>query len=115
MLYSKNILFNEIVYGNIIAKYKFFNNNEKISHIIYNQTSNGYNFTNWTPIKGRIDMIEITCISPALIYMYSIEDQAVKINEITLEKGSQNYIYLNNSKNYSLSISNELKTDTNIN
>jgi len=113
--YSKNILFNEIVYGNIIAKYKFFNNNEKISHIIYNQTSNGYNFTNWTPIKGRIDMIEITCISPALIYMYSIEDQAVKINEITLEKGSQNYIYLNNSKNYSLSISNELKTDTNIN
>jgi len=38
--YSKNILFNEIVYGNIIAKYKFFNNNEKISYIIYNKTSN---------------------------------------------------------------------------
>jgi len=47
--------------------------------------------------------------------MYSIKDQTVKINEITLEKGSQNFIYLNNSKNYSLSLSSELKKRTNIN
>ena len=113
--YSKNILFNEIVYGNITSKYKFFNNEDKISHIIYNETSRGYNFTNWTPIKGRIDIIELTCISPALIYMHSIEDQAVKINEIVLEKGSQNYIYLNNTHKYNLSISSELKQSTNIN
>ena len=113
--YSKNILFNEIVYGNINSRYKFFNNEDKISHIIYNQTSRGYDFTNWTPIKGRIDIIELTCISPALIYMHSIEDQAVKINEIILEKGSQNYIYLNNTNKYNLSLSNELKQSTNIN
>jgi len=47
--------------------------------------------------------------------MHSIEDQAVKINEIILEKGSQNYIYLNNTNKYNLSLSNELKQSTNIN
>jgi hypothetical protein len=47
--------------------------------------------------------------------MHSIEDQAVKINEIVLEKGSQNYIYLNNTHKYNLSISSELKQSTNIN
>lgn len=112
--YTRNILFNEVVYGKISTKYKFFNNDAKISHIIYNETSNGYYFTNWTPIRGRIDIIEITCVSPTLLYMYSIEDQAIKINDIILEKGSQNYIYLNNTNIYNLSLSDELRESTNI-
>jgi hypothetical protein len=113
--YATNILFNEVVYGKITAKYKFFNNNEKISRLIYNETANGYFFSNWTPIRSRIDIMEITCISPALVYMHFIDDQAININNIILDKGSQNYIFLNNTNTYNLLLSNELKMSKNVN
>ena len=111
---SSNILFNEVIYGKINAKYKFFNENDKISRLIFNETA-GYNFSNWTRLYNRIDIIEITCISPALVYMHFIEDQAMNIHKIVLEKGSQNYIYLNNTNNYNLKLSNDLKGHNNIN
>ena len=113
--FSTNILFNEVVYGKISAKYKFFNNNDKISRLIYNETANGDLVSNWYPIRSRIDIIEITCISPALLYMHFIEDQAIKINDITLEKGLQKYIFLNNTNTYNLLLSDELKQSQNIN
>ena len=113
--YYSNILFNEVVYGKIKAKYKPFNNNEKISRLIYNETANGFSFSNWTPIKGRIDIIEVTCISPALVYMHFIEDYAININNIVLEKGSQKYIFLNNTNTYNLLLSNDLKESQNVN
>ena len=112
---STNILFNEVVYGKIKAQYKYFNNNEKISRLIYNETADGYTFSNWTPLNSRIDIMEITCISPALVYMYFIEDRAIKINDIILDKGSQNYIFLNNTNTYNLLLSNDLKLSKNVN
>ena len=112
---SNNILFNEVVYGKIKAKYKFFNGNEKISRIIFNETALGYDFTKWTPIYNRIDIIEITCLSPALLYMHFIENNAIKINDIIFEKGSQNYLFLNNTNTYNLLLSNDLKEGKNIN
>ena len=112
---SNNILFNEVIYGKIKAKYKFFNGNEKISRIIFNETALGYDFTKWTPIYNKIDIIEITCLSPALLYMHFIENNAIKINDIIFEKGSQNYLFLNNTNTYNLLISNELKEGKNIN
>ena len=91
-LNSNNILFNEVIYGKIRAKYKFFNGNEKISRIIFNETALGYDFFKWTPMQNRIDIIEITCLSPALLYMHFIENNVIKINDIIFEKGSQNYL-----------------------
>ena len=111
---ASNILFNEVIYGKINAKYKFFNENDKISRLIFNETA-GYYFSNWTRVYNRIDIIEITCISPALVYMHFIEDEAINIKNIILEKGSQNYIYLNNTNNYNLKLSNDLKEHNNIN
>ena len=112
---STNILFNEVVYGKISAKYKVFDMNDKISRIIFNDTANGYSFQDWISIGNRIDIIEITCLSPALIYMHCIEDQAIKINDIILDKGSQNYIFLNNTNTYNLMLSEDLKKSTNVN
>ena len=113
--YATNILFNEVVYGKIKVKYKFFNGNEKISRLIFNETANGYTFSYLTPLHSRIDIIEVTCISPALAYMHFIDDQAFHINNIILEKGSQNYIYLNNTNTYNLGLSNDLKDSKGIN
>ena len=112
---STNILFNELVYGKIKAVYKYFNMDTKISTILYNETAPGYIFDNWTPIKGQIDIIEISCLSPALLYMYSIDDQAININNIILEKGSQKYIFLNNTNYYDIKLDNELKGSKNVN
>ena len=112
---SNNILFNEVVYGKIKAKYKFFTGNEKISRIIFNETALGYDFAKWTPIYNKIDIIEITCLSPALVYMHFIENNAIKINDIIFEKGSQNYLFLNNTNTYNLLLSNDLKEGKNIN
>ena len=113
--FSTNILFNEIVYGKIKAKYKYFSMDQKISRILYNETAPGYIFENWTPIKSRIDIIEISCISPTLFYMHFIDDQAININNIILEKGSQNYIYLNNTNYYNIALDQNLKGNTNVN
>ena len=113
--YDTDILFNEIVYGKVIAKYKYFNGNEKLSRIIFNDTADGYNFNGWTPIHTRIDIIEIISLSPTLLYMHFIEDNAIKINDIILEEGSQNYIFLNNTNFYNIALSNTLKRKKNIN
>ena len=113
--FSTNILFNEIVYGKIKVKYKYFNINQKISRILFNETAPGYILENWAPIKSRIDIIEISCLSPTLFYMYFIDDQAININNIILEKGSQNYIYLNNTNYYDISLDQNLKGSTNVN
>ena len=113
--YSTNILFNEIVYGKIKAKYKYFSMDQKISRILYNETAPGYIFENWTPIKSQIDIIEISCLSPTLLYMYFIDDQAININDIILEKGSQKYIFLNNTNNYNIKLHENLKGSTNVN
>ena len=112
---ASNILFNEVIYGKINAKYKYFNENDKISRLIYNETAKGYNFSNWTRVYSKIDIIEITCISPALVYMHFIDDQVININNIVLEKGTQHYIYLNNINSYNLGLSNDLKGFNNIN
>ena len=112
--YSSDILFNEVVYGKIVAKYKFFNGMDKLSRIIFNETTEGYTYTKWTPIYDRIDIIEITCISPTLLYMHFIENNAIKINDIILDKGSQNYIFLNNTNTYNLALSNDLKKSKNV-
>ena len=112
---STDILFNEVIYGKISAKYKVFDMNDKISRIIFNDTANGYNFQDWISIGNRIDIIEITCLSPALVYMHCVEDKAIKINDIILDKGSQNYIFLNNTNTYNLMLSDDLKKSTNVN
>ena len=112
---STDILFNEVIYGKISAKYKVFDMNDKISRIIFNDTANGYNFQDWISIGNRIDIIEITCLSPALLYMHCVEDKAIKINDIILDKGSQNYIFLNNTNTYNLALSDDLKKITNVN
>jgi hypothetical protein len=39
--YDTDILFNEVIYGKVIAKYKDFNENEKLSRIIFNDTARG--------------------------------------------------------------------------
>ena len=111
---SSNILFNELIYGKINAKYKYFTNDQKISKILYDDTALGKNFEDWIPIQGRIDIIEITCISPSLSYMYFIDDKAININNIILEKGSQNYIYLNNTNYYNIILDQNLKGQKNI-
>ena len=112
---AQYILFNEVIYGKIEARYKFFNENDKISHLIYNESARGYYFSSWTPIYRRIDIVEITCISPALVYMHFIEDKAIQINSLMIEKDSENYIFLNNSNYYNLGLSPELKESKNIN
>ena len=112
--FSTNILFNELVYGKIKAVYKYFSMDQKISNILYNETAPGYIFDNWTPINGQIDIIEISCLSPALLYMYSIDDKAININNIILEKGSQKYIFLNNTNYYDIKLDNNLKGSKNI-
>ena len=53
---------------------------KKYQDFFFNETSNGYTFSNWTLLHSRIDIIEVTCVSPALAYMYSIDDQAFHIN-----------------------------------
>ena len=93
----------------------YFNMNQKISRILFNETAPGYILENWAPIKSRIDIIEISCLSPTLFYMYFIDDQAININNIILEKGSQNYIYLNNTNYYDISLDQNLKGSTNVN
>lgn len=113
--YDTDILFNEVIYGKVIAKYKDFNENEKLSRIIFNDTARGYNFDAWTAIHTRIDIIELTCLSPSLLYMHFIEDNAVKINDIILEKGSQHFLFLNNTNPYNFVLSNDLKGSKNIN
>ena len=113
--FSSNILYNELVFGKIKAKYKYFSMDKKISRILYNDTAPGYFFDNWTPINSRIDIIEISCLSPALLYMNFIDDQAININNIILEKGSQNYIFLNNTNSYNIILDQNLKGSTNIN
>ena len=113
--YSTNILFNEIVYGKIKAKYKYFSIDQKISRILYNESAPGYLFENWTPIKSQIDIIEISCLSPTLLYMYFIDDQAININDIILEKGSQKYIFLNNTNSYNIKLHENLKGSSNVN
>ena len=113
--FSTNILFNEVIYGKIKAKYKYFSMDQKISKILYNETAPGYIFENWTPIKSQIDIIEISCLSPTLLYMYFIDDQAININNIILEKGSQNYIFLNNTNYYNIKLAENLIGNKNIN
>ena len=113
--FSTNILYNELVYGKIKADYKYFSMDQKISSILYNETAPGYTFDNWTPVRSMIDIIEISCLSPALLYMNFIDDQAININNIILEKGSQNYIFLNNTNYYKISLDKNLKGSKNIN
>ena len=113
--YDTDILINEVFYGKVTAKYKYFNENEKLSRIIFNDTARGYNFDTWTAIHTRIDIIELTCLSPTLLYMHFIEDNAVKINDIILEKGSQHFLFLNNTNTYNFALSNNLKGSKNIN
>ena len=113
--FSTNILFNELVYGKIEAKYKYFSMDQKISKILYNDTAPGYIFDNWTPIQSKIDIIEITCLSPTLLYMYFIDDQAININNIILEKGTQKYIFLNNTNFYDITLDKDLKGSKNVN
>ena len=113
--FSTNILFNELVYGKIKAKYKYFSMDKKISRILYNETAPGYLFENWTPVQSKIDIIEISCLSPALLYMYFIDDQAININNIILEKGSQKYIFLNNTNYYNIALDKNLKGSKNVN
>ena len=47
--------------------------------------------------------------------MYFIDDQAININDIILEKGSQKYIFLNNTNSYNIKLHEDLKGSTNIN
>ena len=112
---SPNILFNELIYGKIQAKYKYFSIDQKISSILYNDDAPGYFFENWTPIQSKIDIIEVTCQSPSLSYMYFIDNQAININNIILEKGLQKYIFINNTNYYNINLDQNLKESKNVN